>query len=150
MGEIPSIEQIYVQHSSDAIGEDASTEEAAASAETTASTGDAASVSSLNLEDGRYELEVELEGGTGRASVQSPCSVTVTDGKAEAVIVWSSDKYDYMIVDGQKYENESKKGHSTFTIPVSDFNKALSVKADTTAMSKPHEIDYTLTFKWDN
>lgn len=146
MGEIPSIEEIYVNHSSDAIGEDPSSTETAAAEETAA----AASVDSLNLEDGRYELEVELEGGSGKASVQSPCSVTVTDGKAEAVIVWSSDKYDYMIVDGQKYENESKKGHSTFTIPVSDFNKAISVKADTTAMSKPYEIDYTLTFKWDD
>lgn len=143
MGRIPSIEEIYVSHSSDAIGEDPSSTEAASTAKT------ASSVSSLNLEDGRYELDVEMEGGSGRASVQSPCSVTVKDGKAEAVVVWSSDKYDYMIVDGQKYENESKKGHSTFTIPVSDFNKAISVKADTTAMSRPHEIDYTLTFQYE-
>ena len=36
--------------------------------------------------------------------------------------------------------------HSTFEIPVSCFDWAMAVKADTTAMSEAHEIDYTLTF----
>ena len=42
------------------------------------------------LEDGTYSVNVELSGGTGRATVDSPATVTVTDGQATATIVWSS------------------------------------------------------------
>ena len=33
-----------------------------------------------------------------------------------------------------------------FEIPVASFDTALDVIADTVAMSKPHEIEYTLAF----
>ena len=42
------------------------------------------------LEDGTYSVNVELSGGTGRATVDSPATVTVTDGQATATIVWST------------------------------------------------------------
>ena len=90
---------------------------------------------------------VTLEGGSGKASVQSPCAVTEENGQiTQAVIVWNSSNYDYMIVDGVKYTNENEGGNSTFTIPVSGYGTPMDVVADTTAMSKPHEIEYTLTF----
>ena len=96
--------------------------------------------------DGTYTCEVTLEGGSGRATVESPAALTVADGKMAATIVWSSPNYDYMIVDGEKYFPTNTEGNSTFEIPVSALDTALDVTADTVAMSTPHEIEYTLTF----
>ena len=96
--------------------------------------------------DGSYTCEVTLEGGSGRATVDSPAALTVADGKMNATIVWSSPNYDYMIVDGEKYLPTNTEGNSTFEIPVSALGVPLSVVADTVAMSTPHEIEYTLTF----
>ena len=96
--------------------------------------------------DGTYTCEVTLEGGSGRATVESPAALTVADGKMTATIVWSSPNYDYMLVDGKKYLPTNTEGNSTFEIPVSALDTALDVTADTVAMSTPHEIEYTLTF----
>ncbi len=96
--------------------------------------------------DGTYTCEVTLEGGSGRATVESPAALTVADGKMTATIVWSSPNYDYMIVDGEKYLPTNTEGNSTFEIPVAALDTALDVTADTVAMSTPHEIEYTLTF----
>ena len=96
--------------------------------------------------DGTYTCEVTLEGGSGRATVESPAALTVADGKMTATIVWSSPNYDYMLVDGEKYLPPNTEGNSTFEIPVAALDTALDVTADTVAMSTPHEIEYTLTF----
>ena len=96
--------------------------------------------------DGTYTCEVALEGGSGRATVESPATLTVADGKMTATIVWSSPNYDYMLVDGEKYLPINTEGNSTFEIPVSALETPLAVTADTVAMSTPHEIEYTLTF----
>ena len=100
--------------------------------------------------DGSYTCEVTLEGGSGRATVESPAALTVADGKMTASIVWSSPNYDYMIVDGEKYLPTNTEGNSTFEIPVSALDTALTVTADTVAMSTPREIEYTLTFASDS
>lgn len=105
-----------------------------------------ATVESLDLSDGEYTVEVSLEGGSGKASVESPAKLTVTDGKAYAEIVWSSSNYDYMVVDGERYEMTNTEGNSTFLIPVTGFDYNMPVSADTIAMSTPHEIEYTLNF----
>ncbi len=104
------------------------------------------SCSSLNLADGTYTVEVKLSGGSGRASVESPAKIEVKDGQAVATLVWSSPNYDYMLVEGQKYLNTAESGNSTFEIPVTGFDYEMPVVADTTAMSEPHEISYTLHF----
>ena len=96
--------------------------------------------------DGTYTAAVVLEGGSGRATVESPAALTVAEGKMTATIVWSSPNYDYMIVDGEKYLPTNTEGNSTFEIPVAALGTPLTVTADTVAMSKPHEIEYTLTF----
>lgn len=101
---------------------------------------------SLGLEDGTYTVEVALEGGSGKASVESPCTITVKNQKVTATIIWGSSNYDYMLVDGEKYEMLPTEGNSTFEIPVAGFDWKLAVVADTVAMSTPHEIDYTLYF----
>ncbi|MCR5107847.1 MAG: sirohydrochlorin cobaltochelatase [Lachnospiraceae bacterium] len=103
-------------------------------------------VSDLSLEDGSYEAEVSLKGGSGKASVTSPAGIVIEDGKCMAEIEWSSPNYDYMVVDNEKILNESTGGNSRFTIPVAYFDEEIKVIADTTAMSKPHEIEYTLCF----
>ena len=100
----------------------------------------------LNLEDGDYTMEVTLTGGSGRATIDSPAAIKVEGDKATATIVWSSPNYDYMLIDGEKYEPVNTDGNSTFEIPVSVFDAEMEVTADTVAMSEPHEIDYTLNF----
>lgn len=103
-------------------------------------------VESLKLADGTYTADVTLGGGSGRASVTSPAVLTVKDGKCTALIEWSSPNYDYMLVDGEKYEMVNKEGNSQFEIPVKAFDYSMAVVGDTIAMSEPHEIDYTLKF----
>lgn len=98
------------------------------------------------LEDGTYTATVTLEGGSGRATVESPAKLRCQDGQFWAAIVWSSPNYDYMKVDGVKYEPVSAEGNSTFEIPVAAFDQKLDVIADTVAMSEPHEVEYTLQF----
>lgn len=96
--------------------------------------------------DGSYTCAVTLEGGSGRATVESPATLTVAGGAMTATVVWSSPNYDYMLIDGEKYLPINTEGNSTFEIPVAALDTALAVTADTVAMSTPHEIDYTLTF----
>ncbi len=104
------------------------------------------SVEELKLEDGSYTVDVVLEGGSGKATVESPAALEIKDGKAFAVLVWSSPNYDYMLVDGEKYERTNTEGNSAFEIPVLGFDYQMPVIADTVAMSTPHEIEYTLQF----
>lgn len=100
-----------------------------------------------DLEEGEYSIQVDLEGGSGKASVSSPTLMLVKNGRMYAELQWSSSNYDYMIVDGEKFQNESEEGrNSVFTIPVTALDDKMEVIADTLAMGAPHEIDYTLTF----
>ena len=100
-----------------------------------------------DLEDGEYSIQVDLEGGSGKASVSSPTLMLVKNGRMYAELQWSSSNYDSMIVDGEKFQNESEEGrNSVFTIPVTALDDKMEVIADTLAMGAPHEIDYTLTF----
>ena len=101
----------------------------------------------IALADGTYTIEVGFEGGSGKSHVLTPCTLKVENGAATATIVWSSEKYDYMLVDGQRFDVLTTEGGSTFEIPVRALDTPLTVIGDTTAMSTPHEIEYTLTFK---
>ena len=99
------------------------------------------------IPDGSYWIRVSMTGGSGRASISSPTGFYVKDGQATADIHWSSASYDYMKLDGVRYEAfTDTAGHSAMTIPVSALNTAIPVLADTTAMSKPYEIEYQLSF----
>lgn len=90
-----------------------------------------------------------MEGGSGRATIQPSAQIVVDHGQILTTIVWSSSNYDYMIVDEVKYINENSNGDSTFTFPIPGLNREISVIGDTTAMSVPHEIEYTLYFELD-
>lgn len=102
---------------------------------------------SVAREDGEYSIEVNMTGGSGRASISSPTLLTVRDGKAYAKLLWSSAYYDYMIVEGERYYNLTEDGgNSTFEIPITVMDDVMPVIADTTAMGEPVEIAYNLTF----
>ncbi len=101
---------------------------------------------SLGLADGAYAVAVTLGGGSGKAKVASPCALRVEGGAATAEIVWGSANYDYMRLGDEMFLPVNTEGNSTFVIPVAVFDRAFSVIADTTAMSQPHEIEYTLRF----
>ena len=103
-----------------------------------------------SIEDKTYSVDITMEGGSGKAYIKSPVDVTEKGGEMTVTLNWSSPNYDYMIVGGEKYLNEAPAGEdSSFTVKVDDISKPLSVIADTTAMSKPHEIEYVITFHMD-
>ena len=99
----------------------------------------------MNLENGEYNVELTLEGGSGKATVESPAKLVVENGESKVTIIWSSPNYDYMIVDGEKLTPVNEEGNSTFEVPVKVLNEPFTVIGDTTAMSQPHEIEYKLT-----
>ena len=98
------------------------------------------------LADGSYTIELTMEGGSGRASIQSPAQITVADGAATATLEWSSPNYDYMLVNGEKYLPVNTEGNSVFEVPVEALDAPLTMIGDTVAMSTPHEVEYTVTF----
>ena len=105
----------------------------------------------VNLKNGNYLVSVTLSGGSGKAKITSPAIITVKDRKAQAKIEWSSRNYDYMKVNGERFEADDKildkGGNSTFVIPVYAFDTEVPVLADTNAMSQSHEILYQLKFE---
>ena len=103
----------------------------------------------VSLEDGTYSMGITFAGGSGKAEILSPVSVTVAGRKAMATVQWNSPNYDYMIVNGEKYLPVNTEGDSIFEIPVLIFDEPMDIIGDTVAMSKPHEIEYTLTFHLD-
>lgn len=98
------------------------------------------------LADGNYTIELTMEGGSGRASIQSPAQLAVADGAATATLEWSSPNYDYMLVNGEKYLPVNTEGNSVFEVPVKALDAPLTMIGDTVAMSTPHEVEYTVTF----
>lgn len=116
----------------------------------TSASGEASGKSGIpDLEDGSYLVEMTFEGGSGRAGIASPVTITVENQKVTASVEWSSPNYDYMLVDGEKFLPVNTEGNSVFEIPVAVFDEPVTVIGDTVAMSKPHEIEYTLTFHSD-
>lgn len=106
-------------------------------------------VNDVNLDDGKYKMTATLRGGSGRASIESPAEVEIKDGKATVKVVWSSPNYQYMIVNGKKYNKENSDGNSEMKIPAV-IDSAFPVQAMTTAMSKPYTINYIITLDSKN
>lgn len=104
-------------------------------------------IETANLTDGEYLVDITVEGGSGRASVTSPAVLTVEDGSAVAQIEWSSSNYDYMKLGDETFLPVNEEGNSVFELPVTEFDTPVTVIADTTAMSTPHEIEYTFIFE---
>lgn len=110
---------------------------------------DMETVETLQLDDGVYRVEVRLEGGSGKAKVESPATLYVEDGLAMAEITFGSANYDYAIVDGEKCYILNEEGNSAFLIPVAGFDYHLPITVDSIALGNPRELDYTLYFDSD-
>ena len=158
-GARPGAADVAVTKSAQVVGKTEVSGESSSAADTDKSSGAQLSGTSLSaaglrsfselseIPDGSYWIRVSMTGGSGRASISSPTGFYVKDGQATADIHWSSASYDYMKLDGVRYEAfTDTAGHSAMTIPVSALNTAIPVLADTTAMSKPYEIEYQLSF----
>ena len=96
------------------------------------------------IADGQYTADITLSGGSGRATITSPAEITVQDGEVQAKIVWSSSNYDYMEVDGKSYSPVNETGNSTFLINDVPLDEEVPVLAETTTMSQPHMIEYSI------
>lgn len=97
------------------------------------------------LSDGTYTIQVTLTGGSGRASIESPAPLTIQGDEMTAIVVWSSPFYEYMLINGVRYDPIQTEGNSTFEIPVV-LDEDMTVSASTIAMSEPHLVEYTLHF----
>ena len=98
------------------------------------------------IKDGEYEVVTKLNGGTNRASIKSPAKVRVENENVILTVEWSSENYDYMIVNNEKYLPVNESGNSVFEIPIEGLNGEVNVIADTVAMGTPHEIEYTIYY----
>lgn len=97
-------------------------------------------------EESSLWVEVVLTGGSGKTTVDSPAELRPEKDGYTAVLRWSSPNYDYLLVDGTKYLPVNTEGNSVFEIPIPSAECTVALQADTTAMSVPHLIDYTLIF----
>ncbi len=102
------------------------------------------------MADGTVGVFLSLEGGSGKATVERESVMTTKDGISTVEIKWSSPNYDYMIVGDEKIYPVNQEGNSVFEIPVVIMDEPFKVIADTTAMSKPHEIEYYLTVSFED
>ncbi|MDO5135156.1 MAG: hypothetical protein Q4D55_03805 [Eubacteriales bacterium] len=83
-------------------------------------------------------------GGTGRVEITCP-RVEIREGQAYATVVFDSDAYGYVKLEGEKYLPDHSGGVSSFEIPVT-LGENISILGMTTKMSSAHEIQYTLYF----
>ncbi len=94
--------------------------------------------------DGAYTITATLQGGSGKAGLINPTALTVEGGSMSATLVFSSSNYDYVLLDGVRYDVLTTDPGSTFRIPVVALDQELTLIGDTVAMSTPHEVEYTL------
>lgn len=101
-----------------------------------------------DLADGVWEPDrFSVNGGTNKVSITCP-KVTISDGKAVATIVFSSDKYTQLQANGKLYDGvtDSAANTSTFSVPVA-LNTANPIIGKTVRMSDPHWISYSITVR---
>jgi len=99
--------------------------------------------SGTTLKDGVYTPDrFTWSGGTGK--VQITCNkVTINNGQAYATLVFSSDHYQYVKANGNKYYTTKGGGAATVVIPVA-LNQNNKILGMTDKMSVAHEIEYTI------
>ena len=100
-----------------------------------------------SLSDGTFVPTLfTAEGGTGKVIITCP-EVVVSGEDVQALIEFSSPHYEWVKVDGVQFDpenaDEADRRNSVFRIPAV-LDEKLKISALTTAMSEPHEIDYTL------
>lgn len=103
------------------------------------------SASELGLQDGKYYVDVTLEGGSGKTKVKSPAEMEVYEGNAYVTIEFSSSNYTYIKINDIEIPKDNDEGNSQFFTLVR-FDYHMPVIANTIAMGNPHEIEYTMYF----
>ena len=115
----------------------------------TAKAGEASAIdNSTTLEDGIYTPDgVSFTGGTGRVKIMVP-TITVTNRKAYADILFSSKSYTKLQAGGKTYEPEADTSNGSLfkKVPVA-LNKDTAIVGTTTAMSKINDIEYSIHIK---
>lgn len=144
-------ELTFLSGTAKAAGAEETAEAAAAETETAETeAAEKAAADADALADGVYTAEITFAGGSGKAQILSPVTLKAEGGKLTATVEWNSENYDYMLVDGEKYLPVNTEGNSVFEIPVAALDQELTVIGDTVAMSKPHEVEYTITVHGDS
>lgn len=100
--------------------------------------------SETGFPDGDYMIDIELQGGSGRASIDSPTKLRIDHQKYFLTVTFHSPNYDYIISQEEKYLPVNQTGNSSFEFPVKQIDGTVPIIADTVAMSTPHEIEYRL------
>ena len=81
-------------------------------------------------------------GGTGKVQISCP-RLREEGGQTYATLVFSSSHYTYVRVGDEIYNGVSDEDSSIFEIPVT-LDEYMTIAAETTAMSQPHEIEYEI------
>ena len=93
--------------------------------------------------DGEYAPDgFTFSGGSGKVTITCP-KITVAEGEVTATLVFSSPNYPRVLVDGAEYPAVHDGDTSVFEVPA-PLNVDFTVVGTTTAMSKPHDVAYTL------
>lgn len=99
--------------------------------------------------DGSYKpTSFSWSGGSGKVSICCD-EVMVFGGEAVATITFSSPNYEYVRVGDEKFEGEYTEDTSTFKVPV-QLDEDNEIIGCTTAMSRPHEVTYTIFVSVDD
>jgi len=105
----------------------------------------AATVASLGLSDGTYEIDAVLDGLGSRTVVTSPARLSVTDGQAWVRLELNSDDYDYLKIEETVCEQLEGEENSVFEVPVEEFDVEIPVIGDNIALAgRSVERDLTL------
>ncbi len=97
----------------------------------------------VTLPDGEYVPDgFSFSGGTGKVTISCP-RVVAANGAVTATLVFSSPNYPRVVVDGVEYTASHDGDTSVFEIPAR-INEDMLVVGTTTAMSQPHDVEYTI------
>ena len=88
-----------------------------------------------------------FSGGSGKINITCD-EVEIQGHEVNAHIVFSSPYYSYVKVNGVEYEGSHTEDSSSFMIPAV-LDEEFKILGCTTAMSRPHEIEYTLYISLD-
>ena len=95
------------------------------------------------LAEGEYAPDgFTFSGGSGKVTISCP-KIAVNGGAVTATLVFSSPNYPRLTVDGVEYTAAHEGKTSIFEIPAR-VNEDMTVVGTTTAMSAPHDVEYTV------
>ena len=83
-----------------------------------------------------------FSGGSGKVTITCP-TIHISGGEVTADFVFSSVNYTNLRVDGTDYAPVVSEDSALFTVPV-QINRAFEIVGTTTAMSRPHDVTYTV------